>query len=770
MGILESPPQWLNPCEWSEIKEKAKKSHASYSNGAECAICCEPFAALSQVVLSCGHSFHRNCIHAYERHTRSKRCPLCRTHNYETLITSDAKLAYFRDAATKIQSVWRMWRCRCVYVQYRWDHVPKHPLLRKQFHLDKLHKLNQTLDLQMRRDKRGMDALFREMDLSIKLNQDAFDKFTEWYPEEDDWDYVLDQAYKRNVNPLEESCSICLSSLSEHKCQDSVKNARQQRKIALLSCGHVLHDLCISSFEKYSGVAKPVIAGEADAAARDHVGTERISNGDISRANTAQMTAVDYLSHNFNEFDLHKCWRNATKHKDSLVNGRRLENASWRKFFQMKFALKTISPVHLNWNKDGDVNWLYGPFHTYEPLLQLQAAYRAAQSGECRGSECPGCPQCEPHSHAHANSNHLKPALKNNTNNAPWGKDGPMPLNMRDLLLMGIRASSDPDLFSTSNTSTPATPSATITTTTQAASAAGTLDFGATKRSLKSTFEKQQAAMAPLTGRKADFFLASAAERERRSRLGDVLGRSTGLDRTISDMGSLDSFSSSTPGSPTAAPVTRTIRFAEDTNVNLQAVASAMEGLIQNAPIKVVGFTPSARKQQDEEEEEEEDVYVNQVEEPPKKKSSMFYSDDEDDDSSSSDDEDSAQGFGLSFQGSKHSLLTVAAATSALSTAAAALTPIAAAQPNVSSYPTAFSSNNFSAANSGSSNSSSSSGSGGLHRTSSHEKGLYKLSTLSSAISGSAAQPDASSTGPMKRTASFEKGLSKLSSIVPESL
>ncbi|KAJ3236007.1 hypothetical protein HDU81_011278 [Chytriomyces hyalinus] len=471
------------------------------------------------------------------------------------------------------------------------------------------------------------------------------------------------------------------------------------------------------------------------------------------------MTAVDYLSHNFNEFDLHQCWRNATKHKDSLVNGRRLENASWRKFFQMKFALKTISPVHLNWNKDGDVNWLYGPFHTYEPLLQLQAAYRAAQSGECRGSECPGCPQCEPHSHPHANSNHLKPALKNNTTNTAWGKD--VPLNMRDLLLMGIRASSDPDLFSTSNTSTPATPTA---STTQAASAAGTLDFGATKRSLKSTFEKQQAAMAPLTGRKADFFLASAAERERRSKLGDMLGRSKGaLERGISDIGSMDSFSSSTPGSPPVVPVARMIRFAEDTNVNLnQAMASAMEGLIQTAPIKVVGFTPATRKQQDEEEEEEdddeEDVYVNQAEEPPKKKTSMFYSDDEDD---SSDDDSSAQGFGLSFQGSKHSLLTVAAATSALSTAAAALTPIA-APPNVSSYPAAFSSHS-------SNNSSSSSGSGALHRTSSHEKGLYKLSTLSSAISGSAAHSDAS-TGPMKRTASFEKGLSKLSSIVPESL
>ncbi|KAI8833783.1 hypothetical protein BJ741DRAFT_610996, partial [Chytriomyces cf. hyalinus JEL632] len=190
-----------------------------------------------------------------KRHMRSKWCPLCRTHHCETLVTSDAKLAYYNDAATRIQSVWRMWRCRRVYLQYRRDQVPKHPLLRKQFHLDKLHKLNQTLDLQMRRDKRDMDALFKEMDLSIKMNQDAFDKFTDWCPEENDWDDVLDQLCKRNANPLEESCSICLSILSQHKRQDGVKNAKQQRKIALLSCGHVLHDLCISNFEKYSGVA-----------------------------------------------------------------------------------------------------------------------------------------------------------------------------------------------------------------------------------------------------------------------------------------------------------------------------------------------------------------------------------------------------------------------------------------------------------------------------------------------------------------------------------
>ncbi|TPX41250.1 hypothetical protein SeMB42_g05654 [Synchytrium endobioticum] len=85
-------------------------------------------------------------------------------------------------------------------------------------------------------------------------------------------------------------------------------------------------------------------------------------------------TNVDYLSYEFNQFDLHSCWKFNTKHKHSIINGRRLENASWRKFFQMKFNLKTADPSSLNWQKDNDVCWLYGPFFSYEPLPVIEAA------------------------------------------------------------------------------------------------------------------------------------------------------------------------------------------------------------------------------------------------------------------------------------------------------------------------------------------------------------------------------------------------------------
>lgn len=111
---------------------------------------------------------------------------------------------------------------------------------------------------------------------------------------------------------------------------------------------------------------------------------------------------VDYLSHDWSEEDVWASWRATTKHKANIVNGLRLENASWRTWNKQRNNLKTISPETLNWSvstfffflsyaasrccsnrasltihdpplflssplnrlKDSDVTWLYGPLHT----------------------------------------------------------------------------------------------------------------------------------------------------------------------------------------------------------------------------------------------------------------------------------------------------------------------------------------------------------------------------------------------------------------------
>ncbi|KAJ1306612.1 hypothetical protein OPQ81_007610 [Rhizoctonia solani] len=77
---------------------------------------------------------------------------------------------------------------------------------------------------------------------------------------------------------------------------------------------------------------------------------------------------VDYLSHNWQEEDVWKSWRNMTRHKHEIANGIRLENASWRTWWKQRNKLRTVSPETLNWLKDSDVTWLYGPLHTAEPV------------------------------------------------------------------------------------------------------------------------------------------------------------------------------------------------------------------------------------------------------------------------------------------------------------------------------------------------------------------------------------------------------------------
>lgn len=70
---------------------------------------------------------------------------------------------------------------------------------------------------------------------------------------------------------------------------------------------------------------------------------------------------VDYLSHQWDVSDICKSWRYVISRRKSVANAARLENASWRTWAQKRCNLKTISPEAVNWSKESDVTWLYGP-------------------------------------------------------------------------------------------------------------------------------------------------------------------------------------------------------------------------------------------------------------------------------------------------------------------------------------------------------------------------------------------------------------------------
>jgi hypothetical protein len=73
---------------------------------------------------------------------------------------------------------------------------------------------------------------------------------------------------------------------------------------------------------------------------------------------------VDYLAHEWREEDIWSSWRYIVARRKTITNSVRLENASWRTWTKAKNNLRTVSPEKLNWLKDCDVTWLYGPLQT----------------------------------------------------------------------------------------------------------------------------------------------------------------------------------------------------------------------------------------------------------------------------------------------------------------------------------------------------------------------------------------------------------------------
>ncbi|CAI6332179.1 unnamed protein product [Periconia digitata] len=85
---------------------------------------------------------------------------------------------------------------------------------------------------------------------------------------------------------------------------------------------------------------------------------------------------VDYLSHEWKEEDIWSSWRHIVEHRSVYGERSRLENASWRTWAKTQFNLRTTSPESLNWLKDVDVTWLYGPL---QPAANRLVSHRNSE-------------------------------------------------------------------------------------------------------------------------------------------------------------------------------------------------------------------------------------------------------------------------------------------------------------------------------------------------------------------------------------------------------
>ncbi|KAH9873729.1 hypothetical protein IAQ61_004356 [Plenodomus lingam] len=95
---------------------------------------------------------------------------------------------------------------------------------------------------------------------------------------------------------------------------------------------------------------------------------------------------VDYLSYNWREEDIWSSWRHIVEHRKVYGERSRLENASWRTWAKSQFKLRTVSPETLNWLKDVDVTWLYGPMQPASNRFCSQQSSEPASQLSKRGS------------------------------------------------------------------------------------------------------------------------------------------------------------------------------------------------------------------------------------------------------------------------------------------------------------------------------------------------------------------------------------------------
>ncbi|KAH9205177.1 hypothetical protein DL95DRAFT_492342 [Leptodontidium sp. 2 PMI_412] len=87
---------------------------------------------------------------------------------------------------------------------------------------------------------------------------------------------------------------------------------------------------------------------------------------------------VDYLSHHWREEDIWSSWKHIVSKRGEYRNSARLENASWRAWMKSKNKLNTVSPDTLDWLKDGDITWLYGPLQ-----IGFDKEFRIVNASRC---------------------------------------------------------------------------------------------------------------------------------------------------------------------------------------------------------------------------------------------------------------------------------------------------------------------------------------------------------------------------------------------------
>lgn len=260
IGLVNISNKPLSKQDW-EILEKKVSNRIDHTSS--CPICLERLSTQNSILLSCSHVFHKPCLTSFENLSKTNSCPVCRGKNYQ-------KRSYFNDkekminySIKLIQSNYRGFNLRFVLYKTIFQvNTPSSKLLKKRYSYFRIRELFSRINEKIKINSKINSSLLNEMQDQIeaqkKLNKKLENDINnnKYIKKQLDDNNASDSGFVNNIkndknnnlywNKLiekynikkKDNCSICL-------------NPFNNKNVYLLDCGHMYHENCILSLEKY---------------------------------------------------------------------------------------------------------------------------------------------------------------------------------------------------------------------------------------------------------------------------------------------------------------------------------------------------------------------------------------------------------------------------------------------------------------------------------------------------------------------------------------
>jgi hypothetical protein len=181
-GLVKAPPPKLTKGEWHEA---IIKSETRGDSAEPCSICLAPFGLQEQVILSCTHMFHKDCLASFERFLRvdQRTCPLCRKKNYQKKLTDAGARVYRLVSCTKIQSVMRrvlMRKAFQVALRAHYASGQGDQRMRYNFFADRIGNVSDQVMRNMQTREDSIDSLLAEFDRFHRLQPSSICTYRSW--------------------------------------------------------------------------------------------------------------------------------------------------------------------------------------------------------------------------------------------------------------------------------------------------------------------------------------------------------------------------------------------------------------------------------------------------------------------------------------------------------------------------------------------------------------------------------------------------------------